>query len=190
MKKPRKMLCDWNAPYVQSLIKTIETQSKTTLIIWAVDYCEGFILPLWRKYYPDDLRPQHAINAARDWLSGEIKFTQVRRAILECHAVAREAEGNPVAQAAARAIGQSTSTIHAPRHCMGLAFYGALAVAYEKLGTQANWTQIEEFGAQECGRMEDALHCIVLKHMDSQRIRMKIGEVVLKRTVKRLPNRK
>jgi len=40
MPKTRKMLSDWNAPYIQSLVKLIETQSKTTLAIWAVDYAE------------------------------------------------------------------------------------------------------------------------------------------------------
>ncbi|MDR0794857.1 MAG: hypothetical protein LBE79_02205 [Tannerella sp.] len=34
MKKYRKMLSDINAPYLQSLMKLIETQSKTTLANW------------------------------------------------------------------------------------------------------------------------------------------------------------
>jgi hypothetical protein len=65
MPKARKMLSDWEAPYIQSLMKLIETQSKVTLAYWAVDYSERVILPLWRKYYPNDLRPQNALNAAR-----------------------------------------------------------------------------------------------------------------------------
>jgi two-component system CheB/CheR fusion protein len=32
------MLSDWNAPYIQALVKLIETQSKTTLAVWATDY--------------------------------------------------------------------------------------------------------------------------------------------------------
>ena len=38
MPKARKMLSDWNTPYIQSLMKLIETQSKATLTIWAVAY--------------------------------------------------------------------------------------------------------------------------------------------------------
>lgn len=164
MPKARKALNDWNAPYIQSLMKLIETQSKITLANWAIDYAGQVILPLWSKYYPDDQRPQNAIIGARQWLSGEIKLPQAKPAILECHAAAREADGNPVAQASARAIGQSASTIHSARHCMGLVFYGALAVAYDRLGTNAPWGQIEQCAAEECGRMEAALRAVAVEN--------------------------
>ena len=164
MSKARKMLSDWNAPYIQSLMKLIETQSKATLANWAVDYSERVILPLWRKYYPDDLRPQNALHAARQWLSGTIKLPQAKTAILECHAAAREADENPVAQAAARTIGQCASTIHSARHCIGLAFYGAIAVAYDRLGTDAPWRQIEQRAAEECGYMEAALRAAAVEN--------------------------
>ena len=160
MARARKMLSNWNAPYIQSLVKVIETQSKPTLAHWAVDYAEGVILPLWSKHYPDDLRPQNAPNAAREWLSGAIKLPQAKAVILECHAAAREAEGNSVAQAAARAIGQCASTIHSARHCVGPALYGALAVAYDTLGTKVPWEQLEQCAADECGRMLDALRAV------------------------------
>lgn len=160
MPKTRKMLSDWEAPYIQSLLKITETQSKETLANWAVDYCNKVMLPLWCKYYPTDQRPQRALNAARDWLAGEIKLPQAKVFILECHAAAREAEGNPVAQAAARCIGQCASTIHSARHCMGLAFYGALAVAYDQLGTEAPWAEIEKYSAEECRQMEEALRAV------------------------------
>lgn len=164
MPKARKMLSDWNAQYIQSLMKLIETQSKVTLAIWAVDYSELVILPLWSKYYPDDLRPQNALSAAREWLLGTIKLPQAKSAILDCHAAAREADGNSVAQAAARTIGQCASTIHSARHCIGLAFYGAIAVAYDKLGSDAPWVQIEQCAAEECGRMEAALHSVAVEN--------------------------
>lgn len=164
MPKARKMLSNWEAPYIQSLMRLIETQSKATLANWAVDYTERVILPLWSKYYPDDLRPQNALNAAREWLSGAIKLPQAKAAILECHAAAREAEGNSVAQAAARTIGQSASTIHAATHCIGLAFYGALAVAYDTLGMNVPWEQLEQCAADECGRMFDALRAVAVEN--------------------------
>ena len=167
MPKARKMLSNWDALYIQSLVKLIETQSKTTLVIWAVDYAERFILPLWSKYYPEDLRPQNALNAAREWISGAIKLPQAKTAILVCHAAAREADSNPVAQAAARAIGQSSSTIHSARHCIGLALYGAVAVAYDTLGTNATWEQLEQCAANECGRMLDELRAIAVENEPS-----------------------
>lgn len=75
----RKMLSDLNAPYIQSLMTLIKTQSKTTLAIWAIDYAERVILPLWSNHYPDDLRPQNALNAAREWLSGAIKLPHAKK---------------------------------------------------------------------------------------------------------------
>ena len=75
MPKARKILSDWKAPYIQSLMKLIETQSKAMLAIWAVDYAEQVILPLWSRYYPNNPRPQNALNAACEWLSGSIKTT-------------------------------------------------------------------------------------------------------------------
>lgn len=162
--KTRKALSDWEAPYIRSLMKLIETQSKPTLAHWAVDYAESAMLPLWKERYPDDPRPQNALHAARAWLAGAIKLPQAKPEILACHAAAREAEGNPAAQAAARAIGQSSSAIHSARHCIGLAFYGALAVAYHALGTDAPWTQIERRAAEACGRMEAALRAVAVEN--------------------------
>lgn len=164
MSKARKMLSDWKASYIQSLMRLIETQSKVTLANWAVDYSERVMLPLWCKYHPKDLRPQKAIKAAREWLSGAIKLPEAKSAILECHAAAREADGNPVAQAAARTIGQCASTIHSAQHCIGLAFYGALAVAYDRLGTDVSWGEIEQCAAEECGRMEAALCAVAVEN--------------------------
>ncbi len=164
MPKTRKMLSDWDTPYIQSIVKIIETQSKVTLVTWALDYSEQILVPLFSKYYPDDLRPQNAINAAREWLAGEIKLPQAKTAILQCHGAAREAEENPAAQAAARAIGQSASTIHSAGHCMGLALYGALAVAYDTLGTSAPWGRLEQCAADECRRMWDALNALAVEN--------------------------
>ncbi|MDX9721619.1 MAG: hypothetical protein RBU37_12790 [Myxococcota bacterium] len=158
------MLSDWEAPYLQSLVKMIETQSKATLASWAVEYSEQVMLPLWSKTYPDDLRPQNALHAARQWLSGAIKLPQAKTAILQCHTAAREANEKPSAQAAARAIGQSASTIHSARHCIGLALYGAIAVAYDTLGTNASWEKLEPCCADECGRMLDGLLAVAVEN--------------------------
>lgn len=155
--KTRKMLSDWQASYIQELIAQIDTQSKQTLAKWAVDYAWREILPLWSKHFPRDERPQNALQAAREWLTGTIKLPQAKPIILQCHAAARETGDNPVAQAAARAIGQCASTIHSAQHCIGLAFYGALAIAYDTLGTKAPWEEIEAFSAGECVKMLDAL---------------------------------
>jgi hypothetical protein len=163
MAKIRKMLNDWDAPYIQSLVNLIETQSEKTLTKWVLDYSEQLLLPLWIKYYPDDLRPEVALNAASRYLSGEIKLQEAKKAINECRDAARIAE-EPVAQTAARAIGQSAATIYSARECIGLPLYGALAIAYEIIGTSAPWEQVEKSAANECRKMLAALSAIAIKN--------------------------
>lgn len=164
MSKHRKMLSDWDAPYIQSLVKLIEMQSKATLANWCIAYCDAHILPIYEGHCSGDARPQNALFAAREWLDGKIKLPQAKAAILDCHAAARELEDDPTAQACARAIGQCASTIHSASHCLGLAYYGALAVAYDKLGFHAPWAELEAVAAGECGRMEDALRIVAVEN--------------------------
>lgn len=163
MGKLRKMLSDWEAPYIQSLVKLVETQSKPTLANWCISYCEVHILPVYETHCPKDDRPRNALNAARSWLAGSIKLPQVKAAILDCHAAARELADDPAAQACARTIGQCASAVHSVSHCMGIALYGALAIAYDQLGSKAPWAQLEAFSAEECGRMEAALRAVAVK---------------------------
>lgn len=158
MPKYRKMLNDIDAPYIQSLMRLIETQSKTTLANWSIGYTRAHILPIYERAYPDDSRPWQALDAAEEWLAGNVKLPYVKNIILnECHAAAREAETALAAQAAARTCGQAAATIHTPTHSIGLALYGALACAYDRLGVDAAWDAILAVAAEACGKMESAL---------------------------------
>ena len=164
MPKYRKMLSDIDAPYLQSLMRLIETQSKTTLAYWSIDYARARILPIYEKAYPEDARPRHALDAAEDWLAGKVKLPYVKNIILnECHAAARELDADPTAQAAARTCGQAAATIHTPTHSIGLALYGTLAVAYDKLGIDADWDALLSAAAEECARMEEALRAVAVE---------------------------
>lgn len=162
MSKYRKMLSSWEAPYLQSLIKLMESQSKTTLIMWVLDYAEMALLPIWVNERVEDVRPQAAIQAARSWLRGDMKLPVVKQKILALHAAARELDDQPALQGIARAIAQSASTIHMPRHAIGLALYGSLALAYHKLGINTPFNQLEEQAAIECKKMENALRKIAI----------------------------
>lgn len=121
------------------------------------------IFSIFEKHCPGDDRPGNALVAARDWLNGKIKLPQAKAVILDCHKAARELEGKPTAQACARTIGQCASTIHSASHCVGLAYYGALAVAYDALGVETPWPQLEAYAGEECGRMEAALRAVAVK---------------------------
>jgi len=163
-RKYRRMLTDWQAPYIQSLFRLIETQSKTTIANWCVNYAETRLLPIYQKSIPCDLRPESAIIAARKCLDGELKLPEAKKIILECNDAARNAENNPTAQASARAIGQCASTIHAATHSAGLLFYGALAVAYDMLGIDAEWNELLSAAEMECGLMQAALQNIAVEN--------------------------
>lgn len=164
MAKLRKMLGAADSPYILSLMRLIETQSKATIASWCLDYAEASIMPIYKKSYPDDKRPELALNAARDWLDGKIKLPAVKALILDVHAAAREAEGNPAAQAAARALGQAASVVHVATHSLGLAFYGAAAVAYDRVGISETPQVYDLIAAEECSKMEVALRAIAIEN--------------------------
>ena len=163
MPKYRRMLNDWNAPYIQKLIKLMETQSKKTISTWAIDYAEEVLLPIWNKSNSSDRRPQLALDFARKWLDNEVKLPEVKKVILDCHQAAKENE-DPTSQATARAIGQSASTIHAITHASGLVLYGALAVAYDNLGIDTSWEKLEQSAAIECDNMYQALSKVAIEN--------------------------
>ena len=135
-KKLRKMLGDVNTPSAIALRNLIDTQSKDTIHKWCLDYAEAKILPIFEKRCPGDDRPRNAVNAAHEYLDGKVKFPAVKNIILnECHAAARELDANPVAQAAARGVGQGSVVVHT------LAFYIKVLCVVEVHALFAAWTQ-------------------------------------------------
>jgi len=138
-KKLRKMLGDANAPSAVALREIIDTQSKDTIRKWCLDYAETKILPIFEKHCPGDERPRNAVAAAHDYLDGKVKFPVVKDIILnQCHQAAHELDSNPTAQAAARAVGQGSAVVHTLTHSLGLLFYAAAAVAYDRVGLDAS----------------------------------------------------
>lgn len=161
MPKLRKMLGKADSIYIVSLMRLLETQSKETISKWCLDYAEEFILPIFIKHCPDDIRPHMALAASRDWFEGKKKLPEVKHIILnECHAAARELDNNPAAQAAARACGQAAACFHTPTHSLGLAFYGSAAIAYDSVGVGEKEEVYERIASEECAKMEDALRKI------------------------------
>ncbi|GAA0125643.1 hypothetical protein UT300019_15450 [Clostridium sp. CTA-19] len=162
MAKVRKMLGKADSPYIVSLMRLIETQSKNTIIKWCNEYAREYILPIYEKDYPKDFRLQNALNACNEWLEGNMKLIDAKKIIKEAQIAAREAEGNPAAQAAARAIGATTATINTLTSSLGLAFYGAAAIAYSSIGVNENVEVYDEIAARECKNMENALRKVAI----------------------------
>ena len=165
MPKIRKMLGAADSPYIVSLMRVIETQSKATIAVWCMDYAEAVILPVFEKHCPGDSRPRQALDASRAWFDGKLKFPAVKQIILhECHAAARELDNAPAAQAAARACGQASACFHTPTHSLGLAFYGTAAIAYDRVGTDKDAAVYDEIAAEECAKMEAALRAVAVEN--------------------------
>lgn len=162
-KKLRKMLGDVNAPEVVALMRLIDTQSKATICNWCMDYAEAYILPIFEKRCPGDDRPRSALNAARDYLEGKVKFPIVKDIILnQCHPAARELDSDPAAQAAARACGQGSAVVHTLSHSLGLYFYGAAAVAYDRIGTSGAAEEYDKIAAEVCADLTTALQAVAI----------------------------
>lgn len=162
-KKLRKMLGDVNAPGAVALMRLIDTQSKATICDWCIGYAEANILPIFEKRCPNDDRPRNALNAARDYLDGKVKFPVVKNIILnECHAVARELDADPAAQASARACGQGAAVVHTLSHSIGLYFYGAAAIAYDRVGLNETAGVYDKIAEEACANMTAALQAIAV----------------------------
>jgi hypothetical protein len=94
-----------------------------------------------------------------------VKFPVVKNIILnECHAAARELEANPVAQASARAVGQGTAVVHTLTHSLGLFFYAAAAVAYDRAGLEAADDVYDKIAEEVCLDYTDALRLVAVKN--------------------------
>jgi hypothetical protein len=164
-RKPRKTLGDVNAPSAVALRNLIDTQSRETIRNWCLDYAERKILPLFEKHCSGDGRPRNTVNAARDYLDGKVKFYAVKNAILNnCHAAARELDANPAAQAAARAVGQGSAVVHTLTHSLGLYFYAAAAVAYDRIGLDASEEAYAEIAEEVCLDYTNALRAVAVEN--------------------------
>ena len=164
-KRLRKMIGDVNAPSVVALRELIDTQSKDTIRKWCLDFAAEKMLPIFEKHCLGDERPRNAVNAARDYLDGKVKFSTVKNSILnECHAAARELDANPVAQAAARAVGQGSAVVHTLTHSLGLYFYAAAAVAYDRIGLDATEEEYAAIAEEVCLNYMAALQAVAIEN--------------------------
>lgn len=161
--KVSKTLGNFQSPYILSLARLIETQSKATLIRWSTDYAEKHILPVYESAYPLDTRPRDALRNAVGWLEGRVRFVDAKETNNGAHTAATEAEGNHAAQAAARACAHAALSIHVSAHSLGIAFYGAAAIAYAQVGIAQPLEVYEKIAEHECEKMEAALRDIAVR---------------------------
>jgi len=157
--KPRKILGNPDSPYVDRLKNLISTQSRHTVLQWAIDYVSKTMLPIFEASFPDDSRPRVALEAAAGFISDDRPAEEIKAdlqaRVLDCHASARAAESVPAAQAAARACAQASSSPYELGHTLAIAFYGAAAQAYNSVGTGADAATYEKLAEAEITRQCD-----------------------------------
>ena len=163
MAKLRKMLGSADSPYIVALMRLIETQSKVTIANWSVAYAKENWLPIFEKLNPSDKRLSHALQAAQDYLDGKIKLAEAKNVLKEAQVVAKEVEKNPVAYAAARAVSVAASTITTPTSALGMAFYGAAAVAYDAIGLVESAEVYDQLALEECMKMHRSLSEVAIE---------------------------
>ena len=154
-----------HAPSAVALRELIDTQSKDTIRKWCLEYAEAKLLPIFEKHCPCDDRPRNAVAAAHDYLDGKVKFPVVKDIILnQCHQAARELDANPTAQAAARAVGQGSAVVHTLTHSLGLFFYAAAAVAYDRVGIEASDEVYTAIAEEVCLAYTAALRAVAVEN--------------------------
>lgn len=124
MDKPKLVKTDLD----QQIAELAGQTDHRTLVVWACD-CAQRLLPFFEEQYPADDRPRLAIEAGRIWVrTGTFKMADIRKASLDSHTAAREAEDYSSARSAARAAGQAVAAAHAAGHAIAAAVYAVTAI--------------------------------------------------------------
>ena len=90
MAKLRKMLGSPDSPYIISLMRLIETQSKHTISCWAVSYAQQVMLPIYEKSALKSDCVKSALETAQAYLVKEKKLAEVKAAAKEVMVQAKQ----------------------------------------------------------------------------------------------------
>lgn len=129
LKKKNKILFTRDSVCLQSFIKLLQEQDHKTIVLWAFEQVKPIVQDLKEKY-PEEIRPEQALELSQKWARGEIKMPEAKRAILNCHKVCKEIE-DEADIARCHAVGQGVSSVHVETHAIGLCFYELTALVWE-----------------------------------------------------------
>lgn len=125
-KRKNQILFSKDSVFLSDLNMIIAEQNHKTLVLWAFDLAAQAVEALEEKY-PDEVRPRTALELSKKWAKGEIKMPAAKRAILACHAVAKEITDKECI-ALCHAIGQACSVVHTVSHAIGFPVYDLTAI--------------------------------------------------------------
>jgi hypothetical protein len=143
---------------------TLQDDDHRLLAIWAAA-CADHVLHHFEQARPGDDRPRRAIDLARAWARGEIRWAEARTGAGHANAAARDLRG--AARHAAFAAGQAAAVGHVAAHELGAAAY---AIRAARAATPEDERQA--VGRLECqwqrAQLPDEIRDLVL---DDQRLR-------------------
>ena len=128
-KRHNQILFSKESLLLDNLRHLIDQSNRRELTLWALELAEDTVLQLAERY-PEDLRPGEAIAASRAWTACEIKMPIAKRAILNCHAMAKELT-DLADIARCHAVGQACSVVHTAGHALGYPLYELTAIVLE-----------------------------------------------------------
>ena len=128
-KRHNQILFSKESALLDDLRHLIGQANRRAMVLWALELAEETAQKLEEKY-PEDHRPREAVGASRAWAAGEIKMPIAKRAILDCHAMAKELT-NPADIARCHAVGQACSVVHTDGHALGYPMYELTAIVLE-----------------------------------------------------------
>ena len=130
VKRKNQILFSKDSLLLTDLRQLIVHANRRALILWALELAEETARELAEKY-PENHRPREAIAASRAWAAGEIKMPIAKRAILNCHAMAKELTVSADI-ARCHAVGQACSVVHTVGHALGYPMYELTAIILEQ----------------------------------------------------------
>lgn len=140
-RKKNQILFDKKSSLLQDLIQEISKQPRRVVVLWAFSFVEESIRTLLEKY-PDETRMLECFECAKLWSMGEVKMSEARAKILDCHGFAKEID-DEVDQALIHAIGQGCSTVHTAGHGIGYPIYELTAL-------------VKRYGIENCEEIVEA----------------------------------
>lgn len=161
MAKLRKMLGKADDAEIVTLMRQIETQSKTTLACWAADCVKNWYLPIAQTAGPTDLCLSHLLDTVQACLEGKATQKQLKEQLREGRALVQRMT-EPAAQAAARAIVTACGVLQTPTNALGFCFYGAAAAAYHELGLERSAADYDSRARVEFERLSQALEQVMV----------------------------
>lgn len=126
LKANRQILFDKNDYCMILLERAIRYHPIKVIILWELDMAEETVR-LLEDRYPFDIRARTALELSRQWAKGEVTMPTAKKAIIACHAAAKDIESlEDIAHY--HAVGQACSTIHTIEHAMGYPLYDFTAI--------------------------------------------------------------